>query len=255
MRVAFTIVLNGEHHLRNNFKNNLDIFDKWIIVEGVAAPGGSTNWCKSLPGTESDDNTMEFCKALQLSHPDKVVYLPPPYDYQYSSKDEQVNEAIKRVKRLTGECFLWQVDVDEVWKKEDVENAERVLRENGAKTMGFYCNYYVGKNQIVKGEWGEGKHTPYIRLWDWKGEMFKTHEPPRLDPNNGKTIISSIRFDHFAYVYEQDVKFKEIYYQGYEGLFDRWTKVQLNKGKLHISALLGTNTWWGTTDTYIHCIK
>ena len=45
-RVAFTIILNGHRHLvHNNYYETMsDNFDLWVIVEGVANPGGSTEW-------------------------------------------------------------------------------------------------------------------------------------------------------------------------------------------------------------------
>ena len=76
---------------------------------------------------------------------------------------------------------------------------------------------------------GECINDTYRRLWDWSGELFKTHEPPSLDGKNGPGLLLPQRFNHYAYYFEEDVKFKEIYYGGYEGLLERWNKVQNNK--------------------------
>ena len=50
MRIAFSIILNGLHHLQHNnyYQTMLDNFDYWVIVEGQALPNGSTSWCKQL---------------------------------------------------------------------------------------------------------------------------------------------------------------------------------------------------------------
>ena len=126
---------------------------------------------------------------------------------------------------------------------------------NHGKTGCFLCNYYVGEKQKVIGQWGEGRLEPYRRLWDWKGEMFIKHEPPTLVGKNGPGLLLPQRFNHYAYFFEQDVKFKEIYYQGYEGLYERWLKVQGNRGQIHIKELLGEKTWWGNTNTNIQYIQ
>lgn len=254
MRIAFTIVLNGLRHLTHNnfYKNMIDNFDHWYIVEGVAKPNGSTNWCKELSpkfhnNYLSNDGTTEFLN--NNIHP-KVVLIRPqggPWD----SKDQQVNAAIQSIKEITDECFLWQVDVDEQWSSKNLETAEKMLIENNGKTGCFLCDYYVGENQRVIGQWGEGMYEPYRRLWNWKGEMFDKHEPPTLKGKNGPGLLLPQRFQHYAYYFEEDVKFKEAYYQGYEGLYERWKQVQNNRSTMDIKDLLGNNTWWSNTKTFI----
>jgi hypothetical protein len=258
MRIAFTIVLNGLRHLEhNNFYHKMvDNFDHWIIVEGVAKPNGSTNWCKELPtifhnNYISNDGTTEYLDA----HRHLNVRILRPLEGAWDSKDQQVNAAISEIKRITNECFLWQIDVDEQWELIDLVQAEKDLVTNHGKTGCFLCNYYVGEKQKVIGQWGEGRLEPYRRLWDWKGEMFIKHEPPTLVGKNGPGLLLPQRFNHYAYFFEQDVKFKEIYYQGYEGLYERWLKVQGNRGQIHIKELLGEKTWWGNTNTNIQYIQ
>jgi hypothetical protein len=260
MRVAFTIILNGYRHLvHNNYyqtiKNN---FDYWVVVEGVSLPTGSTSWCKNLPGSIhnnylSNDGTTEFLNSIK----DEKLHIVRQTGKPWQNKDEQVNAAIsalKNVLKIT-DCMLWQIDVDEQWTKEQLESAEQMLIKNKGKTGCFYCNYFVGKGQQVFGQWGEGKIEPYRRLWDWKGEMFVTHEPPKLEGNNGPGYLLPQRFNHYAYYFEDDVKFKELYYQGYEGLLERWKKVQDNRDTIHVSELLGPNTWWSKTGTFIKYVN
>jgi len=255
MRIAFTIVLNGINHLTHNnfYQNMIDKFDHWVIVEGVAKPNGSTNWCKELPNTFhsnylSNDGTTEFLNDNR--HP--KVRIIRPVNGPWDSKDQQVNAAILEVKNITTECFLWQIDVDEQWDIISLNSAEEDLIKNKGKTGCFLCNYFVGKNQLVKGQWGEGIYEPYRRLWHWKGEMFTKHEPPTLEGKNGPGLLLEQRFNHYAYYFKEDVKFKEAYYQGYEGLYERWLKVQENnRGTMDIKSLLGDNTWWSKTNTFI----
>lgn len=254
MRVAFTIVLDGLRHLIHNdyWKTMIDNFDYWVIVEGVAKPNGSTYWCKELSPSVyknylSVDGTTDFLNKLSSAR----VKIIRPDNRPWESKDEQVNAAIQAIKKITNECFLWQIDVDEQWTKEQLAQAEDILTKNNGKTGCFYCNYFVGPNQQVFGDWGEGKIEPYRRLWNWKGEVFESHEPPKLNGNNGPGLLINVRFNHYAYYFFNDVKFKEIYYSGYDGLYERWLKVQENKGTIHIRELLGPNIWWSNTNTII----
>lgn len=264
MRVAFTIVLNGYRHLlHNNFAENMPkMFDCWVIVEGVSLPKGSTSWCKELPSEMhknylSVDGTTEYLDLIKVNAKIKVIRQQTlganRNGFYFDSKDDQVNAAIWYIKKhlKINECFLWQVDVDEQWELSQLEQAEKMLVENKGKTGCFLCNYYVGPKQKVVGQWGEGKYLPYRRLWDWKGEQFLTHEPPTLEGKNGPGLLLPQRFNHYAYYFEEDVKFKEAYYQGYEGLYERWKKIQQNTGIMPIKELLGPNTWWSNTDTII----
>lgn len=257
-RVAFTILLNGLHHLKHNdyYETMVKNFDLWVIVEGVSQPGGSTSWCKELNSGFhneflSNDGTTEFLD----SNPRRNVVVIRPNKRPWKSKDEQVNAAIHRIKETYDSCLLWQIDIDEQWSLENLESAEKTLLENNGKTGCFTCNYFVGPQQQVYGEWGECIAEPYRRLWNWTGEFFKTHEPPQLDGKNGPGLLLPQRFNHFSYYFPEDVKFKEKYYGGYEGLYDRWQVVQKNRSTIHVRDLLGLNLRWSYTNTIIKYIN
>jgi len=258
-RVAFTIILNGIKHLQHN--NYYDFvsknFDLWVIVEGVSLPGGSTSWCNTLDNSFhnnylSNDGTTEF---LDANARENVIVVRPNVNQAWVSKDDQVNAAINAIKEHCTECFLWQIDIDEQWNTDQLTQAEHDLVKLGGKTGCFLCNYFVGPNQQVFGDWGEGKTTPYRRLWRWQGEAFKSHEPPELIGKNGPGYLLIQRFNHYAYYFEIDVTFKEKYYRNYEGLTDRWREIQQNKGTVHVSKLLGPNIWWSNTNTVINYLN
>jgi len=259
MRVAFTILLNGKRHLlHNDYWNFLpNIFDLWVIAEGVAKNTGSTSWCKDLPNTAHDnflsnDGTTELLNDLVKKYTNvKVLRSETGY---WANKDEQVNACMTEIKKYTNTCKLWQIDIDEQWTQEQIILSEKQLDQFKGKTGCFYCNYYAGKNQMVYGEWGEGKIEPYRRLWNWEGEDFATHEPPKLTGNNNPRLLLTSRFNHYSYYFEEDVLFKEQYYSSYEGLHKRWLNVQKNTGTLPVRELLGNNVWWSNTNTIIKYI-
>jgi len=245
MRIGLTIIFNGLHHLlHNDYAVKLaNILDYWIIVEGAAGNTGSTKWCKKIPDKyhnngNSVDGTVDFLKKLKGV---KIIFA----NGIWKSKDEMVNRAIKEIKQ--NKAFLWQIDIDEQWTAKQIGEAEKNL--NGDTGM-FLCDYYVGKNLIAKGEWGEGKKLPYRRLWKWRGQSFASHEPPILKGGNGKEVLLKQRFKHYAYYFPQDVKFKENYYTGHRNIYQRWLDLQKEtKFPQSISRLISGS--WGKTKTEV----
>lgn len=232
MRIGFTIIFNGLHHLlHNDFAVKMaSMFDYWVIVEGAARNDGSTKWCKKILSKyhnngSSIDGTEKYLSNLFSTNSNIGVLCNIATDkIMWDSKDEMINCAVQYIKQhLTNDAFLWQIDCDEQWTSEAMDAAEKELTGD---TGMFLCNYYVGPNLIAKGGWGEGKSRPYRRLWKWKGQYFKSHEPPILEGGNGKEQLLSQRFNHYAYYYEKDVEFKDKYYGGHEGVYKRWLKLQ-----------------------------
>ena len=185
MRVAFSIIFNGLHHLihKDQYRQILTNCDKWVVVEGASLSNGSTQWCKQMPDEyhvngASVDGTREFLAELANQESD-LIYVPS--NGFWNSKDDQVNRAMEEVKKLTDKCFLWEFDIDEQWTAEAMDQAEKELVDEKLKYAGFMSRYYVGKNLLASGEWGEGRNGGYIRLWDWEGESFVRHEPPTLE--------------------------------------------------------------------------
>lgn len=241
MRIAFTIIYDGLHHLKHNdFAQFMaENFDHWIVIEGHSRAGGSTSWCKNLGMPQrSTDGTHEFMIEFCKNHSNVYYYSPGIY---WKSKDAQVNEAIITAKLITSECFLWQVDCDEQWSKEDLITAEKELTESGSNVgaVQFYhllCKDGYGRQLIGKGDWGDNWHT---RLWDWKGERFITHEPPVIE-NQRQIVKLSPKYKHYSYYFEKDVRFKEPYY-GYKGLHSNWKRLEMFTGEFPqpVSLLLG----------------
>lgn len=256
MRIAFTIILNGLHHLQHNdyYKFLLTNFDYWVVVEGAVKNTGSTSWCNEIASEfhnngKSVDGTNEFLQQLKTKY-SNLIHIEP--NGLWDNKDHQVNQAITAIQSLTKQCYLWEIDADEQWTLPEIQDAERQLTLNNAKTGCFLCDYYVGPNLIVKGAWGEGYALPYRRLWDWHGELFESHEPPRLVGGNGLGVLLTNRFNHYALYYEKDVLFKAKWYHGYEKLHERWLKIQTEtKFPKHISELLGKDLHWGQTNSVI----
>lgn len=279
LRIGFTIILNGMHHLRRNrwAQCLVGMLDLWVIAEGASLSKGSTRWCKDMPEKYYDanghsvDGTWEYIQALERMFDNVVVannrLSSGPYkdvDVRFwRSKDAQVNACIDVINsqlihhKKNPPLFLWQLDADEEWSLDSIEDAERALIQEGGDTGMFLCNYRVGENLEARGEWGEGLKLPYRRLWKWNGNGFLTHEPPVLYGGNGGEIFLPQRFTHHAYVDEQDVAFKDKWYSGHEGILERWKMLQEEEQDKPIgttwpiSRLLPPDSYWGKTETKI----
>lgn len=248
MRCAITIIYNGIHHLKHgNFVPfMLENFDRWIVVEGHARPGGTTSWCNHLKyqSAESTDGTREFLRELPIDYIEGNGF--------WESKDAQFQAGVERLKEP---CMLWQVDADEWWRRDQLEKNERVLNNSPYNVGQVGFNHVVGSCEgqllIARGKWGSGLVN---RVWKWNGERFLTHEPPTMEGQT-QAITLPERFMHFSYYFEKDVEFKAKYYKGHENIYKGWKELQKFKASqfpCHIYRAFGRKTAIGRTATKIH---
>lgn len=224
-------------------------FDLWIIVEGASKNGGSTSWCRSVKNTHtSKDGTLEYLRQVEKENKNVMVYSQSTH---YASKDEQFNRGVSMLKTKTRNCFLWQVDCDEHWNIEDIHAAERKLWRSPEKVASFQFNHYVKKDIIASGVWGSGRVN---RLWKWRGQMFKTHEPAVMIAQ-GSALELPQKFEHYSMVFEQDVKHKSRTYRGHELVYQNWLRLDSAKFPCHVSMLFGKNNPVGRSDSYLYKIN
>ncbi len=254
MRYALTIVYNAKHHLLHNgfAEKMVQMFDKWVIIEGFSRNGGSTDWCTSIrPPHQSTDGTIETCQDLASQYPTKVIFHTSAQGY--ASKDDQVNKGIELLQG-NPDGWLWQVDSDEQWTEQDLTEAESMLEIGSNVAGGFQFYHYLckdsdGKQLVGKGSWGD---NIVARLWWWHGQKFKTHEPAIMHGQDGIKFLPQ-KFHHYSYVFEQDVEFKSKYYKGYRPVLSNWRMLQQNRFNYPIPAktLLGSGTSVDLTNSYI----
>jgi len=271
----FTIVLNGKPFI----KYHIDIFKQlpfnwhWHIVEGVADLKNDTAWSAKLGGQITQDihhnglsidGTTEYLDELVKLYPDNItVYRKIEGDF-WDGKLEMVNAPLTHINE---ECLLWQVDVDELWTAEQINRARHAFIENPDKTAAFYwCHYFVGENLIISSRncYAQNPQQEWLRTWRYKpGYVWAAHEPPILVeplPDSQRQNIAAINpfshdeteaqgliFQHFAYVTEEQLQFKEQYY-GYANATSQWKMLQQQS---HFPILLRNYFPWVQDNTTV----
>lgn len=232
-KIAFTIVLNGIPFIKEQYKVIPNVFDEWYIIEGVVKPTLDTSWCRSISKEFysdkylSIDGTKEFLDEIK-SDKIKIIRKHELWD----GKVEMCNSFMENLE----DCILMQFDVDEIW---NVETLKEVLNyaeiNNNFDGMLFKCNYYVGPDLVLDGENCYGNNpNEWCRLWKIKNKThWISHEPPRIrgcvnfltrEFTKEKLWI----FDHYAYILESQLRFKENFYN-YHGAVEYWKKLQKAK--------------------------
>lgn len=256
----FTIVLNGEPFIRYH----LDIFRQlpfewhWHIVEGLAELKYDTGWSLQFGGRVtnelhrnglSNDSTTEYIDQLAGEFPENITVYRKQNGSLFDGKVEMVNAPLANIRE---DCLLWQVDVDELWTVEQIKKMCSLFTQHSDKTAAyFYCRFLVGprKHVISVDTWGN-RPEDWPRVWRFRpGMKWTSHEPQVLVNSMGQdvkslnpftrdeTLTHNLIFQHFAYVIEAQLRFKEIYY-GYRDAVARWEQLQNVTGKVELQTYL-----------------
>ena len=194
-RITFgIIVLNGEPFTRYNLRSLYPFAHEIIVVEG-AAPGAVNI---ATPDGHSTDGTLQILRDFKASEDvsNKVTIVTAeddghPNGFWPGEKDEQSQAYAKRA---TGD-YLWQVDIDEFYKPEDILAIAGMLISDPSITQVNlrWVNFWGGFDYIVDGLFLR-KHYRALgggvpRLFRWApGSEYTTHRPPTvLDPSGTDT--------------------------------------------------------------------
>ncbi len=253
----FTIVLYGQPFIQYH----INIFKKlpftwhWHIVEGASDLTHDTGW--SLPNGakvphefhkkgRSIDGTGEYIDQLKKQYPDNITIYRKPSGKLWDGKTEMVSAPLQNIKE---ECLLWQIDADEYWTADQIERGRELFMLNPQKTAAFYMSYvFVGEKLVLNSfqSYGNTLQHEWMRTWRFKpGDKWVAHEPPMLGRKNEfgdiidvaqinpfehiETESNNLVFQHFAYVTDAQLKFKESFY-GYKDALKKWK--DLNNSKI-----------------------
>jgi len=199
----------------------------WHIVEGAASNTGSTRWCQPQIPRFSRDGSNALLHTW-LNHPRISIRSRMMWE---GGKDEMFNAAL-------GDVFepgvLLQVDVDELWTPEQLETLAGFFNAYPEIVCArFFCRYFVGPNLIVTSADTYGnKSGEWLRAWRFTpGMKLRSHEPPVLDgalspcASREQTKECNLVFDHWSYVFEHQVAYKEEFY-GYRDAVKHWKRLR-----------------------------
>lgn len=274
----FTIVLNGEPFIRYH----LDVFNQlpfrwhWHIVEGVAELKHDTAWSVAQGGRvspeihrngRSKDGTAEYLDELAQQYPDRITLHRKPAGEFWDGKREMVNAPLAHIHESG---LLWQVDVDELWTVDQICTLRQLFLDRPDKTAAyFWCTYFVGEQLVISSRhcYTQNPQQEWLRVWRFEpGMTWAAHEPPRLVKslqNGEQQDVAQVRpftheeteraglvFQHFAYVTEEQLQFKETYY-GYKDAVTQWQSLQTQK---HFPLWLRDYFAWVKDDTLVEPI-
>ncbi len=250
----FTIVLNGEPFIRYHLERMkaLSCPWQWHIVEGLADLKHDTAWSLSFGASlptdvvregRSVDGTAEYLDGIARENPGQITIYRAPNGRMWDGKLEMVGAPLVN---LHEECLLWEIDSDELWTTEQFARLrELFLRYPDRTAAVFYCWYFVGPDLAINRK----RRYPEIewrRAWRFRpGMKWAAHEPPVLAApvqaaGGAVQYVDVMRqrpftpaemeqlglvFQHFAYVVEPQLTFKEKYY-GYSGITGQWNRLQ-----------------------------
>lgn len=236
MKLAIvTLVLDGMPFLPvqlSNF-NRIDtsLVDwTWHIVHGAANNEGSTQWCRQQAPRLSNDGTT-WLLATWKNNPRIKIYESSFWD---GGKDQMFRKALASITEPT---ILLQVDADEFWEHDQIETLVAFFNAyQEINCARFFCKFYLGPNIVITSENGYGNAAwDWFRAWRYRpGCRLISHEPPNIEglmqpcATREQTRDAGLVFHHWAYMFEFQVRYKEIFY-GYDNATTHWQRLQINK--------------------------
>lgn len=211
------IVHNGEPFIKYNLENLYPVAHEILIVEGAVEKFRHA----STPDGHSLDRTIDIIR--RFPDPEGKIKLIQR-DGFWPEKTEMSNAYMEV---CTGD-YIWQVDVDEFYKKEDVARVIKVLSDNpevsrvDIKTI----NFWRGFRAVMQGASYVFGADEFIRIFRYRpGYRYLTHRPPTVMDGSGKEVMHEqvirakelfekhgVCIYHYSYVFPEGVKNKSDYY-------------------------------------------
>lgn len=205
------IVLNGQPFVPYCLRSIYPFAHRIIVVEGACEKGTKAI---ATPEGHSSDGTLESLQKFKNEEDpeDKVQIITR--DGFWKEKDEQ-SQAYATL--ADGE-YLWQVDIDEFYKPEDVRTVLEMLRQDPSITAVSFqqITFWGGFDYVTDGWYLRRGASTYHRLFKWgQGFKYTTHRPPTVVDSLGRNLRN------IKWVNGKDLAAKGIYLYHYSLTFPK----------------------------------
>jgi len=179
------IVLNGEPFTKYCLRSIYPFAHEIIVVEGSVRSAAAL----ARPDGHSKDGTLEALYQFKSEedYQNKVQIITRRHFW--SEKDEQ-SQAYATL--ATGD-YLWQVDIDEFYKHDDMKAILAILKNDPEiTTMSFKQITFWGGFDYITDGWYLRRGTEIChRLFKWRpGYSYVTHRPPTIYDLKGRDLRS-----------------------------------------------------------------
>lgn len=213
MKIAFgMIVFEGDYVLRECLEQVYPFAEQILIAEGPVS-----YWQRQGRKT-STDRTNDIID--NFPDPDKKISI---VHSQYDEKDDQCRAYMQFIKPDID--YLWNLDSDEIYKKEDLQKMVEFLKKEKPTSVGVQsCSFYGGFNHFLTGF--EHKRDNFLRIFRYvNGSTWLTHRPPTVQYPSGINIpkkhissdelfeLTGVQMYHYSYVFPDQVFRKINYYK------------------------------------------
>ena len=247
------IVFEGDYVLKECLEQVYPFAEQILIAEGPVR-----YWQDQGRTTSTDDTNKILENFPDPENKIKIVHG------QFSEKDEQCNAYIKHLNSDID--YLWNLDSDEIYKKEDLEKTIKFLEKEKPTSVGVRSkSFYGGFDNYLTGF--ELNVDNFIRIFRvTEGSKWLTHRPPTIEYPSGKKIErkhvdsdtfykkTGVEMYHYSYVFPKQVKNKIEYYkakvsmskcidQYYENIYLPWvTSSELDRYEIE-KKYSGVHEW------------
>lgn len=220
------IVLNGEPFTRYCLRGLYPFAHEIIVAEG-ASPKASAIATRD---GHSRDGTLKILRDFQQNEdPENKLIIVTAEDEGHTDgfwpgeKDEQSQAYAKRA---TGD-YLWQVDIDEFYKPEDMRKIIQMLQDDPQITAVSFkqITFWGGFDFVTDGWYLRRGANIFHRLFKWGPESrYVTHRPPTVHDLRGRDLRdikwidgpelarNGIIMYHYSLVFPKQVQEKCEYY-------------------------------------------
>jgi hypothetical protein len=219
------IVLNGEPFTRYNLRSLYPWAHQIVVVEGACRAAAAV---ADAQGHSADGTLEELRRFRAEEDPDGKITIVTAEDEGHVNgfwpgEKNEMSQAY--AKRATGD-YLWQVDVDEFYREEDMPRIVDLL-VHGADAVTFPTRSFWGGIQFeTDGEYLRSNGArEYHRLFRWgPGYRYTTHRPPTVVDDQSRDLrtrrwISAAALEregvflyHYFMLLPKQVREKSAYY-------------------------------------------